>query len=161
MKIIHLLILLTLITVTKCFSQSRALTIDSNLNSINKTKLCTEFQYYHCIDKCTASFSSDTLKIEFDSFTGSTLDDLTVSIIAGNVQTAYRTVYKASAPNTRNEWIPVHQSVTISSDKFTIGKKIRGKIEVEFQEIYIDQHGERQETQIIKFSGPFVARIKS
>jgi hypothetical protein len=87
------------------------------------------------------------------------LDDLTLYVIRDNVHFTYRTVYVKSTGG-KNEWLTLKQLVSVNSDKFLPGKKISGLIEVEFQETYIHTTGEREETQVIKFSGPFTAKVK-
>lgn len=154
-----LLYIFLLAITTVSYSQPGILKIDSGLDSIQKTKVCTEFQYWHCLKNGTAKLNSDTLKIRFYSPTASTLDDLTLYVTGDKVHATYRTVYVASAEG-ENEWLPIKQSLSLNSDKFLTGKKIRGQIEVEFQEIYIHENGEREETRIIKFEGQFVAQIK-
>lgn len=153
------LLLLALTFTTVSYSQPGILKIDPGLDSIRKTNVCTEFQYWHCLKNGTAKLTSDTLKIRFYSQTASTLDDLSLYVIGDKVHSTYRTVYVADTGG-KNEWIPVKQLITLNSNKFPTGKKIRGHIEVEFQEIYIHQNGEREETGIIKFSGPFTVKIK-
>ena len=154
------LILLALFFSLACSSQTENLTIESNLDNINRTKVCTEFQRFHCIESCTAKLSSDTLIIRFHSETVSTFDDLTVWVVANKVHTAYKTVYFYQILNEKNEWLPLNQSVHLNSNKFLVGKKIKGFINAEFQEIYTDKNGEKEKTSIIKFAGQFVARIK-
>ncbi len=160
MKTKYYLILLVLTISFNCYGQTGIFTIDSNLDTVKITKVCTEFQGFHCIEKVSARLSSDTLRIYFHDETVSTFDDLSVLIFEDKVHSVYKTVYVVKTFNEKNEWVPIKQLIYLNSDKFLLGKKIRGSIDVEFQEVCVNKNGDRKNTKIIKFSGQFVAKIK-
>jgi len=103
--------------------------------------------------------SSDTLKIRFFKQTASTFDDLTVFIVDNKVVTTFKTVYIVLDRKGKNEWLPIKQSVFLDSTERFKDSEIKGKIDIEFQEIYIEKNGEKHETRTIRFTGQFIAII--
>lgn len=158
MNTLRYLLLWILIIPIQCFSQTSSIIIKPELDKIRKTNVCTEFQYDHCITKSTATVNSDTLKISLFDQSPSTYDDLNIYIVAEKLISTYKTVYFQSGG--KNEWIPIRQVLSINSKDFKKGRKIKGKIDVAFQEILIDDKGQRKETRVIEFSGEFAAKIK-
>ena len=160
MKTIAYLTFLTLALTVNCFGQTvDYLQINPKLDSLDRTKICTDFQSFHCIETCSAKMSSDTLKIRFFKQTASTFDDLTVFIVDNKVVTTFKTVYIVLDRKGKNEWLPIKQSVFLDSTERFKDSEIKGKIDIEFQEIYIEKNGEKHETRTIRFTGQFIAII--
>jgi hypothetical protein len=153
------LILILFTLSSNCTGQVESLTIDPKINNCKTTEVCTDFQYHHCIDSCYATISFDTLKLTFHKETASTYDDLTILIINDKAFMKYKTVYMALDPGITN-WYPIQQNVTLNTNKWSINDQLFGKLDVEFQEIHIDQNGNKFKTRVIGFSGQFTTQIQ-
>jgi len=136
------------------------LTIDSSLDSILKTQICTEFQFFHCIEDCKIKLNSDTLVIKFLNQTTSTYDDIKIKIFRSKISIDYQTLYPVLDPDGKKFWIPQDEKVILNSDDFRIGREIKGILIVKFQEIYLAKNGTKQETNKIEFKGQFKSIIK-
>ena len=140
------------------YSQTKSIKIDSDINKVNHTSICTDFQVYHCIESCIATIIIDTLQINFHKETASTYDDIVISIWHNNFISAYKTVYMA-IDSGFNKWIPLKEELTLNTSKWTESTILKGVLLLEFQEIYIDKSGLETKTKKIKFSGQFTTKI--
>ncbi len=143
------------------FGQNNSyITIDTSLDTIQTTKICTDFQYPHCIENINAKFNTDTLIIRFFSETVSTYDNLIIYVNNNKATSDYKTVYFALDLEGRNKWVPIKQELSLNSGDYLKKHVIKGYIDIEFQEIYIDKSGKEQNTKVISFSGGFYTEIK-
>jgi hypothetical protein len=140
------------------FSQTKSINIDSDVNKVNHTSICTDFQVPHCIESCIATIISDTLQINFHKETASTYDDIVISIWHNKFISAYKTVYMV-LDSGFNKWIPLKEELSLNTSKWTEATILKGVLLLEFQEIYIDKSGLETKTKKINFSGQFNTKI--
>ena len=136
------------------------ISINENLDSISRTIVCTDFQIFHCINKCDASLNNDTLIIELNQQNVSTFDELRIKISKREFKPTYRTVYIAMDLEGKNEWIPIECKLILNNETFSKQKEIKGLLNFKFQEVYITKSGKISNTRIIDFKGQFETIIE-
>ena len=120
--------------------------------------ICTDFQYFHCIDSCKATIKNDTLILNFHQETASTYDDIVICIWHDKFRSSYRTVYFAFDSGF-NKWIPIKEKLILNTSNWAELTSIKGELQLEFQEIHVNYLGLESKTGKIKFSGPFNTTI--